>query len=245
MQIDSSSTPAAAAAGDAADACYVCSGLACGVHDEGEEELDPEVLEAIRNWGVNDIVKCWGGFAAQMSEQLLLLQREQETAAAAAAAAADGVKIKQEPTDGSDEDAAAAAVADAAAAAAGAIARGSGSSSSSAVEQQLGELVRQHLVHCKAVAALNPGARFLMFCCRMLLFCWLFSKLDLCAGEAASGALQGSGGTQPRCERYFGLSAELSAVLLDALQGACMCCKVLVCPANCLYVLQAACVCCK
>jgi hypothetical protein len=32
-----------------------------------------------------------------------------------------------------------------------------GGSSSSAVEQQLQELVRAHLVRCKAVAALNPG----------------------------------------------------------------------------------------
>jgi hypothetical protein len=144
MHIDGS-TPAAAAAGDGTYPC-ACSGLLCGVHTEGEEELDLEVLEAIRNWGVNDIVKSWGGFADQMREQLLLLQREQQTAAAAAAAG--DVTIKQEPTDGSEGEAAAAA--------AGLNVRGSGSSSS-AVEQQLEELVRQHLVRCKAVAALNPG----------------------------------------------------------------------------------------
>jgi hypothetical protein len=162
--------------------------LLCGVRDEQEEELDHELLEVIKNWGVNDIVNTWGGFAAQMSEQLLLLQREQETAAAAAAAAAGSssrkqaasaaaaaaavgdVHIKQEPTDGNEGEAVAAVVlnnvrgnADGSTAAAQQQQQqqyNSSSSSSSAVERQLEELVRQHLVRCKAVAALNPGVAY-------------------------------------------------------------------------------------
>jgi hypothetical protein len=106
--------------------------MICGVRSEGEQELGHEVLESIRNWGVNDITKGWAGFVSEMTEQLLLLQKEQDAAAAAAAGSSEhagNVAVKQEP----------------------------GSSSSSAAEQQLEELVRQHLVCCKAVAALNPG----------------------------------------------------------------------------------------